>query len=167
MANPTTTPIMTPATGPGNPLANPLYLVDQYGNPFNTANVARVGRNRICECMGGHAIALECRCSGGRWHNRNQGCSRLTLYHSYHGCRDRVITDIRQRIGRKRQNYRHIARNHSRWRRHQHLWRGGQWHDRAWSNRDARIYRVLQLGAQHGTDPLWLRCSRRDAHDCL
>lgn len=38
MANQTVTPIMTPASGPGGPLANPFYLVDQYGNPFTLAS---------------------------------------------------------------------------------------------------------------------------------
>ncbi len=38
MANPTTTPIMTPAQGPSNPYAMPVYHVDQYGNPNNVTN---------------------------------------------------------------------------------------------------------------------------------
>ena len=40
MANPTTTPIMTPATGPSNPFAAPTYLVDVFGNPLSTTNPA-------------------------------------------------------------------------------------------------------------------------------
>lgn len=38
MANPTVVPIMTPATGPGGPFANPIYLVDVYGNPITGSN---------------------------------------------------------------------------------------------------------------------------------
>lgn len=38
MANPTVTPIMTPATGPSNPFAGPVYLVDQFGNPLSSTN---------------------------------------------------------------------------------------------------------------------------------
>lgn len=34
MANPTVTPIMTPARGPGGPDAQPIYLVDVWGNPI-------------------------------------------------------------------------------------------------------------------------------------
>ncbi len=38
MANPTVTPIMTPARGPGVPDAQPVYLVDVYGNPIGSTN---------------------------------------------------------------------------------------------------------------------------------
>ena len=50
MANPTITPIMPPASGPGNPLANPIYLVDQYGNPVSAESQANgVALNTIQE----------------------------------------------------------------------------------------------------------------------
>ena len=38
MANPTVTPIMTPARGPNVPDAQPIYIVDQYGNLINSTN---------------------------------------------------------------------------------------------------------------------------------
>ena len=39
MPNPIVTPIMPPATGPGGPFANPVYLVDQYGNPISSESL--------------------------------------------------------------------------------------------------------------------------------
>ena len=40
MANPTVTPIMTPARGPNVPDAQPVYLVDVYGNPIMGAEAS-------------------------------------------------------------------------------------------------------------------------------
>ena len=40
MANPTVTPIMTPARGPNVPDAQPIYGVDVYGNPITGAGGA-------------------------------------------------------------------------------------------------------------------------------
>ena len=40
--NPTTTPIMTPARGPNVPDAQPVYLVDVYGNPIIGGNLDTV-----------------------------------------------------------------------------------------------------------------------------
>jgi hypothetical protein len=52
VANQTTTPIMPSASGPGGPFANPIYLVDQYGNPITPSNggafnLAQVNGNTV------------------------------------------------------------------------------------------------------------------------
>lgn len=42
MANPTVTPIMTPARGPNVPDAQSIYIVDVYGNPITSINPAPI-----------------------------------------------------------------------------------------------------------------------------
>lgn len=66
MANPTVTPIMTPARGPNVPDAQPIYIVDQYGNliignnplPVSSASDYPAGAVPITATSGNQANAV-------------------------------------------------------------------------------------------------------------